>query len=115
MSAGVLYELNGLLAEQVDAFAAVLEQRDLARDLAVQLEQQCARYEQAFTEDQCPACDGSGGQFSGVEYAGTREVVGCDECEGTGVGIGGAYAEIRRLRDEFSRLAAVGATGEGEK
>lgn len=42
MSAEVLHEMNGLLAEQVDAFAAVLEQRDLARDVAVQLEQQVA-------------------------------------------------------------------------
>lgn len=109
MNAEVLHEMNGLLAEQVDAFAAVLEQRDRARNVAVALEQQCANYERAFTEHKCPACEGTGAQFSGVEHLGAREVIGCLECEGTGVGIGGAYTEIRRLRD---RLATVGATGE---
>lgn len=48
MSTEVLHEMNGLLAEQVDAFAAVIEQRDLARDVAVQLEQETARLREAL-------------------------------------------------------------------
>lgn len=36
------------------------------------------------TDNKCEACDGTGSEFSGVEYMGQREVVGCDECCGTG-------------------------------
>ena len=37
-----------------------------------------------MSENVCTACGGSGQQWSGVEYMGQHEIVGCDECWGTG-------------------------------
>ena len=33
---------------------------------------------------ECTACNGSGSVYSGVEYMGARETVGCEECSGRG-------------------------------
>ena len=35
-------------------------------------------------ENVCTSCHGSGTKWSGVEYYGQHEMVGCDECWGTG-------------------------------
>lgn len=32
----------------------------------------------------CPICGGSGAQYSGVVYMGSRETISCDSCTGTG-------------------------------
>lgn len=61
------------------------------------------------TDNKCEACDGTGSEFSGVEYMGQREVVGCDECCGTGFadvseGVESLRVELATTRQERDAL-----------
>ena len=58
-----------------------------------------------MSENVCTACGGDGQQWSGVEYFGQHEIVGCDECWGTG--FDDVLAGVDDLRAEISRLRAV--------
>ena len=54
----------------------------------------------------CIACGGTGQRWSGVAYMGTREVVGCDECWGTGfddvaAGVDDLRAQLAALREKI--------------
>ncbi len=57
-----------------------------------------------MSENVCTSCHGSGTQWSGVEYYGQHEMVGCDECWGTG--FDDVLAGVDDLRAEVARLTA---------
>ena len=59
----------------------------------------------------CIACGGTGQRWSGVAYMGTREVVGCDECWGTGfddvaAGVDGLRVQLAALRELAGEMLA---------
>lgn len=70
-------------------------------------------------DNRCGSCDGSGCAYSGVEYMGQREVVGCDDCWGTGfadvsqgvdslrAGLEDARAKIMAAREYLRTVHAV--------
>ena len=61
-----------------------------------------------FDDNDCPHCDGTGSERSGVEYMGQSEMVGCDWCCGTG--FADIYLGVDRLRTEISELRAKANT-----
>lgn len=53
-----------------------------------------------MSDNKCESCDGTGCEFSGVEYMGQHEVVGCAECCGTG--FADVSAGVESLRTELT-------------
>lgn len=55
-------------------------------------------------DNKCPSCGGEGCEYSGVEYAGQRELLACSDCCGTGfddIALG-----VEQLREEIAVLSA---------
>lgn len=68
-----------------------------------------------MSDNKCESCDGTGCEFSGVEYMGQHEVVGCAECCGTGfadvsAGVESLRAELTTTRQRLEQLEEFGIT-----